>query len=442
MELLLQPSSSILQALLSQFTDKLEQDTREPIFTFQFPANLIALLGKANIENDPSSSTTVYYGLLGPKLLFWWQLILLVAIQSINAVAVACFIYKFIIKQRGTTTAFLSGYAIVLPYVLWMPFKLCRALELQNMAQMLTLAVSTALVFFRCFEAMYGTSPAKVEQDLLSYCLYYCALVQLRFDSETGKPIKVTKEEMQTKVLQFAPNFFLMGVLNSIFHCFTYLPFPTSILTDQTAESWADLFHWGHLCNNLALAFLTYFGLDTGSLLIGCSINLISGCSTISMNDEPLTKSTSVSDFWGRRWNQLVHGVLKRGIFKPVRNYFPKSIATIVTFVFSGLFHEYVILVTALKNESLSSQGTNTHYDPRYGKHMAFFAWNGFMMIVEYFLADNFILLWIGNKLPQPIKTMIILMLVIPISHWFTHEYVNSGFYDDLSIGYPKIVRL
>jgi len=98
--------------------------------------------------------------------------------------------------------------------------------------------------------------------------------------------------------------------------------------------------------------------------------------------------------------------------------------------------------VTALKNENLSTEETNTLYDPRYGKHMAFFAWNAFVMTMEYFLAGNSILLWLGKKLPQPIKTMLVLMTVIPISHWFTHEYVNSGFLDDFSIAFPKIICL
>ena len=312
MNLFLESSRYIPQALLSQFANKLERDTREPIFTFQIPTTILALLGQNNnIQNDAKSFTAIYYGLLAPRFSFWWQLTLLIAMQSMICIGIACFIYKFIIEKRGTATAFLSGYGVVLPFVLLMPFHLCRYLQLQNMCLIMSVASTPTLVFFRCLEAIYGTSPAAVEKDLTTYCLYYCAVIQFQFDPKSNKPIKAKKGEIQAKGLQFVRNFFLMGAFYSLIAFFTYLPFPTSVLTHQTEESLIDLFHWGHLCNNLALAFLTYFGLDTGTLGAGCAISLLSGNSTLTVNDEPLTKSTSITDFWGRRWNQLVHGVLK-----------------------------------------------------------------------------------------------------------------------------------
>lgn len=40
-------------------------------------------------------------------------------------------------------------------------------------------------------------------------------------------------------------------------------------------------------------------------------VTLLFGRKTKVVTQNALLKSTSVSDFWGRRWNQLVHGALK-----------------------------------------------------------------------------------------------------------------------------------
>lgn len=61
----------------------------------------------------------------------------------------------------------------------------------------------------------------------------------------------------------------------------------------------------------------------------------------------PLVMSTSPLDFWGRRWNRLVHGLFKRTVFLPlVRGGVPKAVASLGAFVMSGLFHEYAMAFT------------------------------------------------------------------------------------------------
>ena len=34
----------------------------------------------------------------------------------------------------------------------------------------------------------------------------------------------------------------------------------------------------------------------------------------------PLSQSTSIRDFWGRRWNLIIHGLMKRCFFMPFQN--------------------------------------------------------------------------------------------------------------------------
>ncbi|WCJ33019.1 MBOAT (membrane bound O-acyl transferase) family protein [Euphorbia peplus] len=60
--------------------------------------------------------------------------------------------------------------------------------------------------------------------------------------------------------------------------------------------------------------------------------------------------STSLQDFWGRRWNLMVTSILRPTVYYPVRSCFralfgPKwasSLAILATFVVSGLMHELI----------------------------------------------------------------------------------------------------
>jgi hypothetical protein len=51
--------------------------------------------------------------------------------------------------------------------------------------------------------------------------------------------------------------------------------------------------------------------LEAGKLHFGLAISLLTGISTKTVTDHPLTRSESPSDFWGGRWNKQVHGLLK-----------------------------------------------------------------------------------------------------------------------------------
>jgi Membrane bound O-acyl transferase family len=58
-------------------------------------------------------------------------------------------------------------------------------------------------------------------------------------------------------------------------------------------------------------------------------------------------RSTSLAEFWGRRWNTAFHELAARFTFKPLRPSVGVTAATLATFVASGLIHELVISVPA-----------------------------------------------------------------------------------------------
>jgi hypothetical protein len=120
------------------------------------------------------------------------------------------------------------------------------------------------------------------------------------------------------------------------------------------------------------------------------------------------------------------------------------------TFIASGLLHEYVLCIISLKGTTTglyNSSSSSSHDDghdvlvPSHGMHICFFAWNGLVMTIEHALKGNKALSRARQSLPRQVVTVLVLMTVLPVSHWFTDEYVTSGFYTDYSLGFPRIVH-
>jgi hypothetical protein len=51
---------------------------------------------------------------------------------------------------------------------------------------------------------------------------------------------------------------------------------------------------------------------------------------------------TSLGDFWGRRWNRIVPGLLREVIFLPVARRAGAQVALLAVFLYSGFYHELV----------------------------------------------------------------------------------------------------
>jgi Membrane bound O-acyl transferase family len=50
--------------------------------------------------------------------------------------------------------------------------------------------------------------------------------------------------------------------------------------------------------------------------------------------------ATTLGDFWGRRWNRIVPGVLREVVFLPVARRAGAKVALLAVFLYSGLYHE------------------------------------------------------------------------------------------------------
>ncbi|KAJ4800695.1 MBOAT (membrane bound O-acyl transferase) family protein [Rhynchospora pubera] len=58
--------------------------------------------------------------------------------------------------------------------------------------------------------------------------------------------------------------------------------------------------------------------------------------------------SSSLRDFWGRRWNLMVSDILRPTVYHPIRNRYGPMAGVIATFAMSGLMHEFLFCYITL----------------------------------------------------------------------------------------------
>ena len=349
----------------------------------------------------------------------------------------AIIIWNFVVMKRQTnqgSIAFLVTFGLVIPISILLPIHLVKSLNIQNGVLIIVFAASSPLIILRCLEALFGTSRAYVEKHLSQFLLYHVSPVSFVFDSKTENVQHATWDGISSKLIKLLPGLVETTILLNIILANVHTPFPT-LKHDSPGETpsiW-HLFYWGNLLNNFVLAYLTEMYLEFGTRSAAIVISLLSGLETIEVNDSPLSLSTSVSEFWGRRWNRLVGGLLKVGIFKPICQQFGSSklFAILATFFASGLLHECILAIV--------TYGTDTQYEPHYFFQTSFFMWNGVMLILEGLLSSKIDLQRISCEVPSRLKNMCVLMTTIPVAHWFLDEFVGLKIFQHFAVAFPKV---
>ena len=183
------------------------------------------------------------------------------------------------------------------------------------------------------------------------------------------------------------------------------------------------------ICHETVLISST---LSQSSLGVSLVYNIIYGYQTYEIVLNPMFKSTSPSEFWGKRWNTLVHLGLKSGVYKPTRRHTSsKTLAVLAAFAISGLIHEYVNFVMFGNDRG--------EYRFKY-KQMIFFGWNAVLIALEYSCGKWRIFQWMSQHLPQFVITALVLTCALPLAHLFTGDWVKHGYFDAVYIAEPILV--
>ncbi|XVF70777.1 hypothetical protein PTKIN_Ptkin11bG0189500 [Pterospermum kingtungense] len=167
----------------------------------------------------------------------------------------------------------------------------------------------------------------------------------LHFTLVAGFPIKMKNKEILKCHLKF-PSSILEAlskatVIGLLVYCYNYKQYihPNILVTLYLLHCY----------------LLTQLILDVGAI----PAQVILGCELEPQFNAPLL-STSLQDFWGRRWNRRVSDVLRGTIYNPLRGFLKRRIAPqwasypaiFITFMASGLMHELLYYHLTRKSPS------------------------------------------------------------------------------------------
>lgn len=146
---------------------------------------------------------------------------------------------------------------------------------------------------------------------------------------------------------------------------------------------------------------------------------------------------------------RLIHDVLKRGVFLPVRRYYPTVVALMTCFFASGVYHEWLCISVfpAWDHEYIESKNADDAgtcrlvgrdgeyeplhcYKPKYGASVAFFMWQAALIALEFSIGRFWKKMMLPN-IPAPLATIITIALGGCVAHWFAEPYVHSNFFLD-----------
>lgn len=111
------------------------------------------------------------------------------------------------------------------------------------------------------------------------------------------------------------------------------------------------------------LSLILHFGLFN----LACGFWRLFGVPTYTLFPAPLM-STSLAEFWGRRWNLPFTEMIQRALYRPLASPMGRNLAAATGFLFSGVLHECAISVPVMQG---------------FGLPMVYFIIHGALVVLE-----------------------------------------------------------
>mmetsp|Transcript_55325 Transcript_55325/g.134369 ORF Transcript_55325/g.134369 Transcript_55325/m.134369 type:complete len:435 (+) Transcript_55325:129-1433(+) len=419
----------------SLFLDKAIVDDREPIFTFHLGGH-----GGKDNGGDDDDTTITQFGLFLPRKSPWIQLAVFVLIQSIVQQLFAVVIYFGIVRNRGTVQSYLLGWGFIIPISIYMPFLFLDYFDIRNKVLALSASTIMTVIGFRCVEAMYGATltlnnSEVIESTVGTYCAYYSSVAPFVWTSKGRQ--RITFRRLVSIIVELGLYFIAVSAVLSMMIHFRYKPFVGDEVGLTSLTFNTSNFSLPHLGNSYCQAILVYLTLKTGFELTALAEN-IKGYETDTIFDSPFTKSTSPTDFWTRRWNLMIQRILKGGVFLPIKKHRNAKVAMFMTFVVSGLYHEYV-WECIFYNQNYVHDSHGNCYEPgcyanEFGRVTAFFTYVGLIMLLERPVGKLPPVRWLAKSCPAPVVAHSLILLHLPVGQWYIGDWLEGGYFDDFSI--------
>jgi len=407
------------------FEDKLLTDTREPFTTFSIP------------RCDGN------FGLYAPHGNMWKQLVYFCALQIPIQCVFAAIIYTFIIKKRGTAAAYLLGWGAIIPAACVIPFYILEFLDIRNLALKLCGGQMAGVVVLRCIEAMYDTSSSPaVEASISTYMTYYSMLVPCVWDTKTNNRKRVEVVEVLSDSFWLFLNFIVYSLLLSFMIHHDFKPFTNDVVNYGKFNITLDHFTPQHLANGYLMSVVVFL-----HLAFGFGLNALAtkaqGYAAINPFHNPLFASRTPTEFWTRRWNTTIHYSLKYGVFLPVQKFANPKIAVLVTFIVSGLYHDYCWAIHFYHQAHYyDDNGCNDCHVPIFGRLTAFFLFTGLVMLLERPVSKLPFVQFLSQNLPIFVTSTLLVLIHVPFGHFYYGDWVEAGFFTDATLLFWHIKKL
>lgn len=327
-------------------------------------------------------------------------------------------IYHTMICQRRKAFAKRISTAVaaaIIAFYLAVPCIYFDSMYIKNPALRQTFALSIVIFIFRTLEAYFAYTPHGATKSLGMYVSYYIFPGEIIYDANTSMPVKARRKDIIYNFSRLLRVLVANSLLYSFMSHFDYTPF---------GRESRHYLHPKHLGNCFFVALYMQQTLEFIDAIASAMSSGISGIKAAKMMDSPLLKSQSIADFWGRRWNYLVHCVLKRGIYKPIRKYRSTTFASLGVFLASGLSHEFLNYTVELRN--CMEVPIDSIYKPsniRLGSNLAFFMWAFLVSSVERALGG-----FPSVGISPHAVPFFVLITSLPFAFWFVEPYFQGGF--------------
>jgi len=276
--------------------------------------------------------------------------------------------------------------------------------------------------FFRLVELAFSTGPHGFDTGLRNWVLYFVTPSEIAFD-DCGRPKAAPAGEAKACLRSLAGHALLLSALCSVGEATAFVPLlPAS--ADPAAMSWLG---WPRSLPAVWLQAWCFYALLMVQFQFWRSVAAALGFATVPAFDQPLTRSTSPRDFWGRRWNLFIHRMMHRSFFAPCARTVGPRVGALAAFAASGLFHEYMWLVM---------NWGEAWYVP--GGTMIFFA-SQFVLCVAQALLSRTTVGRMCTSMPGQVRLLLTMCIALPLGPLFFQGLHRGGLLTAVAHMLPRV---
>jgi hypothetical protein len=262
------------------------------------------------------------------------------------------------------------------------------------------------LGFFKWIELVCGTGPKGFDLSAKNFALYFASPAEVLFDAE-GQPQCAPPGRILELIQRLIGNLVVMLISLSLGHASAFTP-----LVDRGSVIMALPFLGFPVALPAVYLQTVYiYSMLTTSMLMHRLLLALAGFDSLDSMRQPLLLSRSIKEFWGKRWNLVIHNMMWRSFFKPLAargGTTSRYAGALLAFVMSGLFHEYMWLITNWYHMETYTVGSPT----------TFFLIQFALTAIESVLAKT----WLGKivaSFPSPARTICTTCVILPFGPLF-----------------------